>query len=133
MLFGRIKVCLLYEIVKNNDYQAPLIWDSRIFMAIGVSISPHRVNERKVAVKLISVKSHKFTGVKEEVKALHENVLYRFMNTYGQKSQWNIEEMGLALEVGFNRKANAKLRVRLSRVMGLSKEVPIFYSYGDFV
>jgi hypothetical protein len=110
-----------------------LIWGSRIFLAIDVSIVPLQVNERKVAVKLISVKSRKFTGAKEEARALHENLLCHFMHTYGQNSRWNLEGLGLALKVNFDREVEAKLTVRLSRDSGLPKEIPIFYSYGDFM
>jgi hypothetical protein len=125
--------CLLYEIVKHNNHQAPLIWGSRVFLMIDVSIVPLLVNERKVAVKLVSVKSRAFIGAKEEIKALHENVLCHFMHTYGQSSQWDIERLGLALQVSFDREVKAKLIVHLSHVVALLKEMPIFYSYGDFM
>jgi hypothetical protein len=111
----------------------PLIWGSRIFLAIGVSVSPLQVNERKVAVKLISVKSHEFKGTKKEVNALYEDVLRHFMYTYGQNSQWNLEKLGLHLNVNFNcRGSQARLYVRLSRLDVLPDDTPIFYSYGDF-
>src|SRR5690606_31450299 len=109
VLFGRTQGCLIYEIVKHNANHVPLIWGSRVFMAIDVSIIPHQPNERKVAVKLISVKSRKFSGLKEDAKALHANVLYHFMHNYGYNSEWNIEKLGLRLEVNFNREAKAKL------------------------
>jgi hypothetical protein len=132
-LLGRSECCLLYEIAKESDHQAPLIWGSRVFMVINLSINPHQVEERKVAVKLISVKSHKFKGTKEEVKDLHKKVLCHFMHNCGQNSQWNLEKLGLNLNVNFDREAQAVLYVYLSRSNVIPDDTPIFYSYGDFM
>jgi hypothetical protein len=132
-MLGRTKGCLLYEILKHNNHQVPLIWGSRIFLAIGVSINSHQVDERKVAIKLISVKSRWFKGAKEEVENLYGNVLHHFMHTHGQNSQWNLEKLGLHLEVDFDREVQAKLCVRLSRVNILPDNMPIFHNYGDFM
>jgi hypothetical protein len=133
VLFGRIKGCLLYEIVKHEDHQTPLIWGSRIFLVIDVSISPHQIDERKVAVKLISVKSNEFKVTKKDVKDLYKNVLRHFMHDSDQDSQWNLEKLGLNLEVYFDRKAQAELYVHLSRAEELPKDIPVFHSYGDFM
>jgi hypothetical protein len=127
-LLGRAEGCILYEIVKHKDHQVPLIRDSRIFMAIGVLISPHQVNERKVTVKLISVKSHESTETKLEARNLYKNVLRHSMHTRGQDSLWNLEKLGLNLEVDFDRGAQAKLIVRLSRLDVLPDNMPISYS-----
>jgi hypothetical protein len=127
VLFGCVSGYLLYEIVNEEDKNLPLIWGSRIFMAIDVSIIPHQVSKRKAAVKLISVKTHRFEG-HEDKDELHTNVLYHFMHTHGQESHWNIEKLGLHLD----REARAKLLVRLSRIEKLPKDIPIFHSYGDF-
>jgi hypothetical protein len=121
------------DVLTHNNHQVPLIWGSRVFMAIDLSISPHQVEERKVAVKLISVKSHEFTGTKKEVKDLHEKLLCHFMHARSQDSQWNIGGLGLNLDGYFNRKARAKLYVHLSRANILPDDTPIFYSYGDFM
>jgi hypothetical protein len=127
-LFGCVEGCLIYEIVKHNDHRTPLIQGSRIFLAIGVSISPHQVNKRKVAVKLISVYSRGTTGTKEGVKTLYKDFLRYFMRTHSQDSQWDLGGLVLNFEVHFDRKARVELYVCLSRASALSGGVPIFYN-----
>jgi hypothetical protein len=133
LLFGSIKGCLLYEIVKHNDHKTPLIWGSRIFLAVGLSVSPHQVNKRKVAAKLISVKSNKFTGTTKEARDLYKNVLCHFMHADDQDTQWNLEKLGLNLNVDFDRESRTELFVHLSRANVLPKDMPLFHSYGSFV
>jgi hypothetical protein len=133
-LLGRTKCCLIYEIVNYKDQDIPLIWGSRVFLAIDVSINPLKVNNRKVTAKLILVKSGKFEGnKKQDIRILHKKVLRHFMHTHGQDSQWNLEKLGLNVEVNFNRKARAKLHVRLSRLDVIPDNMPIFYRYDGHV
>jgi hypothetical protein len=133
LLLGCTKACLLYEVVKHGDRQKPLIFGSRIFLAIAVSISPYQVNKRKAAVKLISIKSRDYIKTKKEIRGLYKNVLRYFMYDDDQESQWNLEKLGLHLEVYFDRKAQAELYIHLTRVEELPKDMPIFHSHGDFV
>ncbi|RKP09406.1 hypothetical protein THASP1DRAFT_28808 [Thamnocephalis sphaerospora] len=130
---GRTRGCLVYEMVNHNTGM-PVVWGYRTHIAIDVSVVPHDVQERKVAIKILATKDSAFPAVNDHtIEGAHKEVLYHFMYTYGRPSEWFLDQLNLRLDVSFNREPHAKLHVRLISVKGRPNEGrPLFFQGGDF-
>ncbi|RKP09710.1 hypothetical protein THASP1DRAFT_22492 [Thamnocephalis sphaerospora] len=107
---------ILYELKELND-RAPIMWGRRTFLAIDVVIVPETVDERMVAVQLITILDAGFSflhGV--QLEKVHKELLCQYMTSSGRPSVYRMDKMSLRLSVSFNREPSAELHVKLSQV-----------------
>jgi hypothetical protein len=82
MFFGRIKCCLVYELVDQRNESKPIMGNHQLFIAVRVIVIPF--NKYKASAVIFTERKGQFTGKKEEIKRLKEGILREHLvnNTY---------------------------------------------------
>jgi hypothetical protein len=112
MIAGRIKCCLVYELVDQRNENRPIMDYYQVFIAVRVSFKP-LINKYKASAVIFKARNDQFTGSKDNMKQLKSNILREHLvnNTYSFICI--IRDQTLRLDMVFHRGRQAKIQVTL--------------------
>jgi hypothetical protein len=127
MIAGRIKCCLVYELVDQRSESKPLIEFYQVFIAVRVLIIPFTSNYKASAVVFMARKDQ-FTGSEKDMKRLKKGILREHLvnNTYSFKCA--IRDRTLRLKASFSPGRQANIEVILEETDKHTDKRPVFLS-----
>ncbi|RKP27261.1 hypothetical protein SYNPS1DRAFT_27077 [Syncephalis pseudoplumigaleata] len=133
IMFARTSGCIIYELVRAENQNTPLLWGRRVFLAVDVLIIPHDPQERKAAITLLTVKDNVFPHSTNSIADAHEEVLEHCMVSVGCPAQWRMNELNLRMRMAFHLAPHAKLRIKLEQIHRAdSRDMPPFLSTDEY-
>jgi hypothetical protein len=83
VIVGRIKCCLVYELIDQRSEDKPIMEYHQVFIAVRVVIIP-LVNKYKASAVMFMARKGRFTGSKVDMKRLKKGILREHLvkNTY---------------------------------------------------
>jgi hypothetical protein len=126
LLAGRIKCCLVYELVDQRNEGKPIMGFHQVFIAVRVFARP-LINKYKASAVMFMVREGQFTGSKEDMKRLKKGILREHLvsNTYSFKC--TIRDQTLRLKALFRPGKRAGIEVTLEETTGRIDNGPVPY------
>jgi hypothetical protein len=124
MIAGRVKCCLVYELVDQKNEQKSIMGYHQAFIAVRVSAKP-LINSYKASAIMFMARNGQFTGSKEEMKRLKEGILQKYLvnNTYSFIC--DIKGQTLKLKASFSPNRQASIEVTLEEIAGRIENGPV--------
>jgi hypothetical protein len=126
MLAGRIKCCLVYELVDQRSEGKPIMGYYQVFIAVRVSAKPLFNSYKASAVMFMARKDH-FIGKKEEMNRLKKGILQEHLvnNTYSFICV--VRDQTLRLKAVFRPGRQASIEVTLEEIVGRINNGPVSF------
>jgi hypothetical protein len=126
IIAGRIKCCLVYELVDQKSESKSLVEFHQVFIAVRVSAKP-LIKKYKASAVMFMAKDGQFTGSKGNMKRLKDGILRDHLvnNTYSFICA--IKGQTLKLKAVFHPGRQANIEVTLEETIGRVNSGPIPY------
>jgi hypothetical protein len=126
MIAGRIKCCLVYELVDQRNESKPIMEYHQVFVAVRVSTKPF-IKKYKASAVIFMVRKGQFTGSKDNMKRLKEGILREHLvnNTYSFIC--NIKGQALKLKALLQPGRQTSIEVTLEETVGRIDNGPVSY------
>jgi hypothetical protein len=126
MMAGRIKCCLVYELVDQKNESKSIMGYHQVFMAARVSINPF-IKKYKTSAVIFMAKKGQFTGSKDNIKQLKRGCLRGHLvnNTYSFTCA--IKGQTLKLRTVFHPGRHASIEVTLEETDERIDNIPVPY------
>jgi hypothetical protein len=126
IIAGRVKCCLVYELVDQRNEYKPIMGYHQVFVAVRVSVKP-LIKKYKASAIIFMAKKGQFTGSKDDMKRLKEGILREHLvnNTYSFIC--DIKGQALKLRVVFRPSRQAKIEITLEEIAGRIDNGPVPY------
>jgi hypothetical protein len=124
MLTGRIKCCLVYELIDQRNESKPLIEFYQVFIAVRVVIIPP-ANKYKASTIMFMAKKDQFTGSKEDMKRLKKGILREHLVNNEYSFICDIRGQTLKLKAAFRPGRRAIIDVTLEETTGRVENGPV--------
>jgi hypothetical protein len=126
MLAGRVKCCLVYELIDQRNESKPLIEFHQVFIAIRVIIIP-LINKYKASAVIFMARKCQFTGSKDNMKRLKRGILREHLVNNAYSFKCNIRDQILRLKSVFHPGRQASIEVTLEETVGHADNGPVPY------
>jgi hypothetical protein len=126
MIAGRIKCCLVYELVDQRNESKALIEFHQVFIAVRVSSRP-LTNNYKASAVMFMARKDQFTGSKDDMKQLKRSVLGKHLVSNTYSFTCNIRGQTLKLKAVFHPGKHASIEITLEETVGRVENGPIPY------
>jgi hypothetical protein len=125
IIAGRIKCCLVYELVDQKNESKPIMGFHQVFIAVRVSVKP-LINSYKASAVMFMARKDQFTDSKDNMKRL-KGILQKHLvnNTYSFIC--DIKGQTLRLKAVFRQGRQASIEVTLEETTGHVDNGPIPY------
>jgi hypothetical protein len=126
MIAGRIKCCLVYELIDQRNENKPVMGFHQVFIAVRVSVRP-LIKKYKASAVMFMAGKGQFTGSKEDMKRLKRDILRENLvnNTYSFKCA--IRDRTLRLKAMFRPGRQASIDVTLEETDGHTDNGPVSF------
>jgi hypothetical protein len=126
ILAGRIKCCLVYELVDQKNENEPIMGHHQVFIAVRVIIIP-LIKKYKASAVMFMARKDQFTGSKDDMKRLKKSILREHLvnNTYSFLC--DIKGQTLRLKASFHPGRHASIEVTLEEIAGRIENGPVPY------
>jgi hypothetical protein len=126
ILAGRIKCCLVYELVDQKNENKSITDYHQVFIAVKVSIKP-LINSYKASVVMFRAKKNQFTGSKEDMKRLKKGILQKHLvnNTYS--FIYTIRDQMLRLKTVFHPGRHTSIEITLEETDKRTDKRPVLF------
>jgi hypothetical protein len=126
MLSGRIKCCLVYELIDQRNESKPLIEFHQVFIAVRVFANP-LFNKYRVSTVVFMVRKGQFTGSKDDMKQLEKSILQEHLvnNTYSFLCA--IRDQTLRLKASFRPGKRSLIEITLEETDLRTNRGPILF------
>jgi hypothetical protein len=112
IIAGRIKCCLVYELVDQKHERMPIMEDHQVFVAVRVIIIPFEKKYKASAVMFMAEKG-KFTGSEVDVERLKNGILREHLVNNEHSFVCAIRDRTLKLKASFHPGKQASIDVTL--------------------
>jgi hypothetical protein len=123
MLAGRMKCCLVYELVDQRNENKPIMGYHQVFIAVRVSVRPF-INYKASAVMFMARKGQ-FTGSKDDIKRLKRKILREHLVNNEYSFKCVIRDQTLRLKASFHPGRQASIKVTLEEIVGRVANGPV--------
>jgi hypothetical protein len=125
ILVGRVKCCLVYELIDQRNESKPIMGFHQVFIAVRVSVRPF-INYKASAATFMA-RNERFTGNEDDMKRLKRNILQEHLvnNTYSFIC--DIKGRTLRLKASFHPGRQANIEVTLEETTGRIDNGPVPY------
>jgi hypothetical protein len=126
MIAGRIKCCLVYELVDQRNESKPILGFHQVFIAVRVIIIPF-TNNYKASTVIFMARSGQFASSEEDMKRLKEGILREHLVNNIYSFLCDIKGQTLRLRAVFHPSKQTSIEVTLEETTGRVNNGPIPY------
>jgi hypothetical protein len=126
MIAGRIKCCLVYELVDQKNENKPIMGYHQVFIAVNVIIIPF-TNNYKAFVVMFMARKGQFTGSEEDMKRLKEVILREHLVNNAYSFRCTIKDQTLRLKALFRPGRQTCIEVILEETDKYANKRPVLF------
>jgi hypothetical protein len=126
MIAGRIRCCLVYELIDQRNEHKPIVEYHQIFVAVRVSTNPF-IKKYKASAAIFMARKGLFTGSKDNMKQLKRRVLQEHLVNNAYSFICTIRDQTLRLKVVFHPGRHASIEVTLEETDKHTNKRPVLF------
>jgi hypothetical protein len=125
MIAGRIKCCLVYELVDQKNESKSIMEYHQVFIAVRVLVIPFK--KYKASAVMFMARKYQFTGSKYDMKRLKKGILRDNLVNNEYSFMCDIKGQTLRLKALFHPGWKTSINVTLEETVGRISNGPILY------
>jgi hypothetical protein len=126
MMAGRIKCCMVYELIDQRNENKPVMGDYQVFIAVRVFAMP-LIKKYSASAVIFMARKGQFTGSKDNIKQLQKRILRNHMVNDTYSFECAIDGQTLRLKALFHPGKRASIEVTLEETDEHIDKKPIPY------